>query len=191
MRTILALTIAAALALAASTALAGVRARSPLSLVLQKSDFPAGVQYTVESSDLSGFKPYLQAAGVSYEPASYDATSYSKAKGFLHVAGMVFTTPSVAQARTGFATILAQRNLPFWIGVRTPLALPSYGDQHVARFDPAGGEGQWTVNMMVRKRATLWLLHLVSERRPAISKSEVLATFAALARKQRGRVGNG
>jgi hypothetical protein len=193
MRTIFtwSVTTAVALVLAVSASLAGGSTRSPLSLVLKKSDFPAGMQYKAEPEDLSGFNPYLEAASVSYEPASYDAISHSKAKGLLHVAGMVFTTPSVAQARKGYSTILAKRYLPFWIGASTPLALPSYGDQQVARIDPAGSEGQWTLNMVVRKRATLWLLHLVSERRPAISKTEVLATFNSLARKQRARVGNG
>jgi hypothetical protein len=176
---------------AAGAALAGEVAKQPLSLVLTKADFPAGMRYTVEEDDLSGFEPYLESGGVSYKPASYDAISYSKAKGLLHVAGTVMTTASAAQAKKGFAIIVKQRYLPFWIGVTRQLTVPSYGDQQRARLDPAGGEGQWTLNILVRKGATLWLLHLVSERRPALAKGEVLATFTTLARKQKARVGSG
>lgn len=185
--TVLGLVIALA---PAGTAFAGHGAKQPLSLVLTKADFPAGMSYTVETEDLSGFAPFLESGRVSYEPASYDATSYSKAKGLLHVAGTVMTTASAAQAKKGFATIVKQRYLPFWIGVTRQLSVPSYGDQQLARFDPAGSEGQWTVNIVVRRGSTLWLLHLVSERRPALTKGEVLATFTTLARKQQTRVDN-
>ena len=45
--------------------------------------------------------------------------------------------------------------------------------------------------MLARKRATLWALKVATERRPAISRSEYLASVNAYARKLRGRVGNG
>jgi hypothetical protein len=175
----------------AGAAVASIAAKQPLSLVLKKADFPAGMEYTVEKRDLSGFEPHLESGGVSYEAASYDAMSYSKAKGLLHVAGTVMTTASAAQATKGFGIIVKQRYVPFWIGATKQVTMPPYGDRQLARLDPAGSEGQWTINMVVKKGATLWLLHLVSERRPAVAKSEVLALFTSLARKQKARVGSG
>ena len=60
-----------------------------------------------------------------------------------------------------------------------------------ARLSPAGAEGLWIAAMVVRKRSTLWAMKVASERRPAISKSEFLASVNAYAQKLQARVGNG
>lgn len=185
----LALGLAAVLA-SASAALAGTTAKAPTGLVLQKSDFPPGTTYDLADSDLSGFKPRLQSGGVDYEAATTTALGYSSAKGSLHVVTTVFVTPSVAVAKRAYKLLKPPGREPFWVA-RTPHAVAGYGDEQIARLKTAGGEGIWFVRMLVRKRATVWAFSVMSERRPPLAKSEVLATFQTYAKKQKARVGNG
>lgn len=180
----------AALLASASAALAGETAKAPTSLVLQKADFPSGTMFDLEDSDLSGFKPRLESGGVDYEAATTTAIGYSSAKGSLHVVTTVFVTPSVAMAKKAYKLLKPPGREPFWVA-RTPHAVAGYGDEQIARLKTAGGEGIWFVRMVVRKRATVWAFSVMSERRPALSKSEVLASFQRYATKQKARVGNG
>jgi hypothetical protein len=181
--------VAAAAVLATAT-LAVTTAKDPLRLLLQKSDFPAGVRYEADEGDYTNFKYRLESGGVSFESATFQGNTYTKAKGSLQVTGTVFVTPSVAQARKAFTLAKSPREV-WWIGSQTSLSLPAYGDQQHARLSPAGGEGIWIGNLLVRKRTTLWALKVASERRPAISKAAFLTTLNAYARKQRARVGGG
>lgn len=183
--------VALATALAAATAaLAGGIAKAPTTLILQKSDFPAGTTYVADDSDLSGFKPRLQAGGVDYEAATATALSHSSAKGSLNVTATVFVTPSVSIAKKAFKLLRVGRE-PFWIAGGPPFSVTPYADDQFGRLKTAGSEGIWFARMVFRKRATVWTLHVTSERRPPIAKGEVLAAFNAFARKQRSRVGTG
>ncbi len=174
---------------AVSAAAAGA-AKDPMSLVLRKADFPAGTTYEADDGDYTQFKYRLDAGGVSFESATFQGISSSSAKGSLHVTGSVFVTPSVAQARKGFELMKSRREF-FWASTKRPLSVPSYGDQQYVLHEPAGGEGIWIANLVVRKRGTLWALRVLSERRPAISKAEFLASVKKYAGKQRARVGGG
>ena len=182
-----------ALVLASVCAASGVAAgapKDPMSLVLRKADFPAGTAYEADDGDYTQFKYRLDAGGVSFESATFQGISSTSAKGSLYITGSVFVTPSVAQAKKGF-TLMKSRKEFFWAPTMRSLSLPSYGDQQYVLHDPAGGEGIWTANVVVRNRATLWALRVLSERRPAISKAEFLASVNTYARKQRARVGGG
>jgi len=183
--------VAVSVLVPASAALAGGSAQAPTAKILQKSDFPAGTTYDADDSDLSGFKPRLRSAGVEYEAATATGMQYSSAKGALNVTATVFVTPSVAVARKAFRLLKPPGREPFWLGGGRPLAVPRYGDEQLGRLKQPSGAGIWFARMVVRKRATVWTLHLTSERRPPLAKSAVLTAFNAFARKQRARVGNG
>jgi hypothetical protein len=116
--------------------------------------------------------------------------SYTSTKGELQVSGTVLVISSAAQAKKAFTIAKSPREV-WWLGTEGPLALPSFGDQQTARISPAGSEGMWIVDLLVRKRSTVWALKVVSEHQPAISKADLLATVGTFARKQRARVGNG
>ena len=175
----------------AGAVFAGVSAKAPTALILQKSDFPAGTTYDADDSDLSGFKPRLQAGGVDYEAATATALRYSSAKGSLNVVSIVFVTPSIAQAKQAFKLLRPPASGTFWVAGGTPLPAAAYGDEQVGRLKTAGSEGIWFARIVVRKRATVWALSVSSERRPPRAKSEVLAEFASFARKQKARIGSG
>jgi hypothetical protein len=186
-----ALTGAAVLVLA-GTVSAGVAAKPPTALILQKADFPAGTVYDADDSDLSGFKPRLEAGGVDYEAATATGLGSSSGKGSLNVVATVFVTPSVAQAKKAFALLRPPGGrLPFWITGGAPITGAAYGDEQVSRLKTAGTEGIWFARIVVRKRATVWALHVTSERRPPLAKNEVLAAFTTYARKLKTRIGNG
>lgn len=184
------LVITLGVAVVAATASASVAAGDPIGLILKKSDFPAGTMYEADDSDYPLYKDRLDAAGVSFESATFQAISSSSTKGSTQVTGSVLVTPSVAQAKKGFTLMKSPKEF-WWASTKRPLTLPSYGDQQHALHDPAGGEGIWIAHLVVRKRATLWALRVIHERRPAISKAEFLASVKTYARKQRARVGAG
>ena len=177
-------------AVCAVSAVAASVAKDPMGLVLRKADFPAGTTFEADDGDYTQFRYRLEAGGVSFESATFQGISYSSAKGSLHVTGTVFVTPTVAQARKGF-TLMKSRREFFWASTERPLSVPSFGDQQYVLHDPAAGEGIWIANLVVRKRATLWALRVLHERRPAISKAEFLASMRTYAHKQRARVGGG
>lgn len=190
MRVAMTLAVLLMSAVCAASAVAASAAKDPLSLVLRKADFPAGATYEADDGDYTQFRYRLDSGGVSFESATFQGISYSSTKGSLHVTGSVFVTPSAAQAKKGF-TLVKSRKEFFWAPTKRPLSLPSYGDQQYVLHDPAGGEGIWTANVVVRKRATLWALRVLSERRPAVSRAAFLASVKTYASKQRARVGGG
>lgn len=185
--TLVALVVAAG---CAGSALGASVAKDPMSLILRKADFPACTVYEADDGDYTQFEYPLEAGGLAFESATFQCISYSSAKGSLHVTGSAFVTPSLAQARKGFK-LMSSRKASWWAATTRPVSLPSYGDQQYALHDPAGGEGIWIANVVVRKHATLWALRVLHERRPAISKSAFLASVNSYARKLRARVGNG
>jgi hypothetical protein len=182
--------ICAVVLVPAGAGAAGGAAKPPTALILQKSDFPAGTTYDADDSDLSGFKPRLQAAGIEYEAATATGLHHTSAKGSLNVTATVFAVPSVPMAKKAFKLLKVGRE-PFWSAGGAPFSVRPYADEQFGRLKPAGSEGIWFARMVFRKRATVWTLHVTSERRPPIAKSDVLAAFNAFARKQQSRVGAG
>ena len=191
-----ALAIAAAAAAAAVTgALAATAAKDPSTLILRKADFAAGADYDSNDNDDRGIDNALDARGLDVESASYLGATYSKTKGFLQVSGAVWTPSSVAKAKKVFAIVKKERAAFFRrIGSmkQTIAVRPSYGNQQFARFDPAGGEGIASMELLVRRNSVVWLLYVNVERRPNIpKKAEVLAQLRKYATKQKRRIGSG
>ena len=182
-----------AAAAAAAGALAAPVAKDPSSLILRKSDFARGADYDASSGDDIGIGDKLSAASIEWDAASYLGATYSKKKGFLQVSGAVFTTGSAARAKKGF-TIAKKVRDTFWKSIGSsakPIPVPSFGDQQFARYDPPGGEGIGTIELLVRRNTVVWLLHITLERRPAAPKAELLADLKKFASKQKARVGAG
>ena len=109
------------------------------------------------------------------------------------VIGVVLTVASVQQARKGFAIAKQERDAWWKLVGEAPrrISVPSYGDQHYARHDPAGGEGIGVMELLVRTRTFIWLLNVQVERRPAAPKAQLLAELKKYAQKQQRRVGAG
>jgi hypothetical protein len=178
---------------AATGALAAPFAKDPSSLILRKSDFPAKADYDSSSGDDIGIGDKLSAARVEWDAAGYLGATYSKKKGFLQVSGVVFTLPSAAEAKKAL-TIAKKVRDTFWkkfSGPTKPIQVGSYGDRQFARYDPAGGEGIGTIELLVRRNTVMWLLNLKLERRPAAPKAELLADLKKFAAEQKARVGKG
>jgi hypothetical protein len=109
------------------------------------------------------------------------------------VSGIVLTVASPAEAQRVFAITrrardrITRRVAAPW----TTVSLPSYGDQQRALIDPPGNEGIAIAELIVRKRTTVWVLHVTLERRPKPPVSELVADLKRFATKQRARVGAG
>ncbi len=109
------------------------------------------------------------------------------------VIGVVLTVAGVQQARKGFVIAKQERDAWWKLVGEAPrrISVPSYGDQHYARHDPAGGEGIGVMELLVRTRTFIWLLNVQVERRPAAPKAQLLAELKRYAQKQQRRVGAG
>jgi hypothetical protein len=161
-------------------------------MILRQADVPGG-GYEADDDLDEYLKTALQAAGLSGRVATYYATTFSKSKGFVQVSGIVLTVASAADARKVFAiTKLARDRFGKRIGSDwTTVSLPSFGDQQRALIDPPGNEGIAHAELIVRKRAAVWLLYLTLERRPKPPVSELVTDLKGFATKQKQRVGAG
>lgn len=183
----------AGLALVVSlTATAATAVKDPSRMILRKADIGAS-GYEVGDDLDSYLRRPLQAAGLSGRVATYYATSFTNAKGFVTVSGIVLTVVSAPEARRVFAiTTQARDRFPGraprdW----KPLRLRSYGEQQRALVNPPGEEGIAIAELIVRKNTSVWLLYVVLERRPKPPVDEVVADLERLASKQKQRVGAG
>jgi hypothetical protein len=176
-------------------ALAATAPKDPTTLILRKADFAAGANYDSNDNDDRGIDNALDARGLDVEAASYLGATYSRTKGFLQVSGAVWTPANVAEAKKVFAIVKKERGALFRrIGSmkQTVAVRPSYGNQQFARYDPAGGEGIASMELLVRRNSVVWLLYVNVERRPNIpKKAEVVAQLRKYAAKQKRRVGAG
>jgi hypothetical protein len=176
--------VAAAVATLCGSALAASAAQSPLTLVLGKSEFPAGARY--HSGLMPGsFSQGLRALGVSAQGAYVSvqiATGTAKYRG---VDSFVVTTGSAGQARTAFKAFKQE----LAIGDTSPLRLPSYGDEQLALLQaPKLGLG---ASLLVRKNRVVWQLELGGGGLQVMSRATLLAELQKYARKQKTRVGAG
>jgi hypothetical protein len=190
-RTIALVIIAAAVATA--SALAAPAGKDPMQLILRKADMPAGASYDTSTGMDILTEGKLEAQGVVADAASYQGARYSKARGMLQISGTVYTTTSAANGTKLFSVVKNVRN-GFWKtvgGGKAKITVPSYGNQQFARLDPAGSEGVWIMELLVRKNTVVWLLNVKLDRRPAAPKAELLGQVQKYARKQKLRVGSG
>jgi hypothetical protein len=183
--------LAVIVAVAVTTA-AAAAIKDPSVMILRQADIRAS-QYEA-GDDLDEYlRTPLKAAGLSGLVATYYGTTFSKQKGFLQVSGIVLTVASPAEARRVFTITnrardrVTRRVASEW----TTVSLPSYGDQQRALIDPPGNEGIAIAELSVRKRTTVWFLHVTLERRPKPPVSELVGDLKRLAAKQKLRVGAG
>jgi hypothetical protein len=186
------LVLAVAMAVTAS-AWATTAAKDPAQLLLRQADFPAGTTYDADTGIDVLIDGKLEARGVDADAANYVGATYSNAKGFLQVSGIVYATASSAKATTAFSVLKKDRDA-WWKkfgGGKARISVPSYGAQQFARHDPAGNEGIGIIELLVRKNTVVWLLTAKIERRPAVQTAILLAELKKYALKQKQRVGSG
>ena len=162
-------------------------------MILRQADIASNATYEADDDLDEYLKTPLKAAGLSGLVATYFGATFSEQKGFVKVSGIVLTVASPADARQVFAiTKLARDRITKRVASQwTTVSLPSYGDQQRALIDPPGNEGIAIAELVVRKRTTVWLLHLTLERRPKPPVSELVADLKRFATKQQQRVGAG
>jgi len=122
------------------------------------------------------------------------ASTYSKAKGFEQVSGVVIAVANPSGARKAFRIVKRARvGLIARIGKDDwrALSLPRHGDEHAARVSLPGNEGLGAVELVVRKQRVVWLLVLNLARRPKPPVAEIVADTRGYAAKQQRRVGAG
>jgi hypothetical protein len=171
-RTVLAAFAAVVAATMATTALAASAAKNPKTLVLQKSDFPAGARlikkYSAGASSSGGAGYY----------ATYQYKSGAKTRQ-LSSSALVFKGASLAT--TAFKYFKSDT-----IKTATKLTLPKYGDEQFATFlGLDGGE------LFVRKNTVVWSLKIEYDIDIGLTKAEALAELKRYAPKQMKRVGSG
>ena len=197
MKGLILLLVALAAALAASGAGAAMTERDASTIILRQADF-RGWSYDSSTSIQQSLKQSLIAAGVHGNTAEYTAIGTSKPGGLLTVGGNVFVLQNAAQARKTFpilkrwwfkALTLDRGNDVVVLGGSS---LPKLGDQQYAHHDPAGNEGISNTLLIVRKKATVWVLHVSLSRLPKIpTKDEMLGTTRKYGLLQKARVGQG
>jgi hypothetical protein len=159
-------------AVMATTALAASTLKDPKTLVLQKSDFPAGARlikkYTAGGATSGGATYY-----VTYR---YKAGSKTRQ---LSSSAIVFKSRGAAVA--GFRYFKSDT-----IKTATKLTLPKYGDEQFATFlGLDGGE------LFVRKNTVVWSLKIDYDLDIGLTKPEAIAELKRYAPKQMKRVGSG
>lgn len=166
-RTILAAVAALVAATTATTALAASTAKDPKTLVLQKSDLPAGARVTARYTDAMG-----------------------------HVVTYRYKTGSKQAELSSFVAVLPSRKLAVAafrefrtdvLDIERKLDLPKYGDEQVAGYLPIT-DGQ----LVVRKGNTVWALLLGAVvGTPELTIAEAIAEFKRYGPKAMKRVGSG
>jgi hypothetical protein len=190
------LAAATALAIAAS-ALATSAATDPSKLVLQRKDFPAHSDFEASpGADGFNLRPALDAVkGLDAGLDGYVGATFSDKKGLLTVRGAVVTTASVAKAKQAFDASLKARQ-SFWKLLSAKYkpfsGAPSFGEQQLAFLKTPTPVTDGSIDIVVRKHATVWLLEvLVSDRQPPPSVSELVGDLKTYAGKQKSRIGAG
>jgi hypothetical protein len=190
----LAAAFAGALAVVMATAASAVTAvKDPSRMILRQADVASSGTYEADDDLDEYLETPLKAAGLSGLVATYFGATFSEQKGFVKVSGIVLTVASPAEARRVFAiTKRARDRITRRVGASwTTVSLPSYGDQQRALIDPPDNEGIAVAELIVRKRTTVWFLHVTLERRPKPPVSELVDDLRRFASKQKARVGAG
>lgn len=169
-RTVLAAFAAVVAATMATTALAASSAKNPKTLVLQKSDFPAGARvinkYTAGGASGAGAGYYV----------TYRYKSGSKTR---ELASFVLVAKSSSLAGALFREL--KTDIP-----RTKLVLPKYGDEQLAGFQGLDGG-----TLIVRRNTVVWSLKIEYDIDIGLTKPEAIAELKRYAPKQMKRVGSG
>jgi hypothetical protein len=150
-----------------TTALAVSAAKDPKTLVLQKSDFPAGARLTAKHADAMGYLVTYR-----YKTGSKQA----------ELSSFVVLLPSRKLAVAMFRELRTDV-----LDIERKLSLPKYGDEQIAGYLPIT-DGQ----LIVRKGNTVWALLLGAVvGTPELTIAEAIAEFKRYGPKARKRVGSG
>ena len=169
--------------IAAASALAVSAPRSPLTVVLRPSDFPAQADPVDAGPMPASFARKLRGIRAVGRGAQYFASIPFGPERSQTVYGLVVTTPSVAEARKVFAW---QKRTEMKPGRgESALSLPGFGDEQVAL---ASGEAD-SGSLLVRRATTVWRLEVAADGRLSLSPPRVRDELAKYAAKQRDRIG--
>jgi hypothetical protein len=170
-----------AMVVCAVPATAASHARDPLTLVLQRSDFPAKTTWsqlrhpTMERS--------YSRAGLQARVAGYYAEIPRGSTELTLVSGDISVFAGAAQARRAFSSFKAH---PAYM---KPVRVPSYGDEQVALIQTSAAGPR--VELRVRRGAVIWRLAVVGSGTESLTKAQVLTTLNTYAPKQKRRIGSG
>ena len=131
-----------ALVLAATALAVPSAAPDPSRLVLARSDFPAGTQYSGQDMPASYIKA-LAKSGIKAKAKSYYVDFHSGHS----VSGIVTTTEATSQAAKLYKFSKADM-----LSKRTEIRLPRYGDEQIALVTKHADK----VELLVRKNRAVW-----------------------------------
>jgi hypothetical protein len=171
-RTILAAVAALVAATMTTTALAANTLKDPKTMVLQKSDFPAGARL---------IKKYTQGASSSGGAVYYATYQYKSGAKTRQLSSSALVLKSGSLATTAFKHYKSDI-----IKAATKLTLPKYGDEQFATFlGLDGGE------LVVRKNTVVWSLKIEYDIDIGLTKPQAIAELKRYAPKAMKRVGSG
>jgi hypothetical protein len=159
-------------------------AKDPLSLVLQRADFPAKTKLT--SARYPSIDKALAAAGLQGKSADCLAEIPRGGTEALLVSGRVVVFPNTAQASRMFAQY--KRDLALDLKLARTVRLPAYGDEQSAFFQTKPG-----VRGDIRARfgAVVWRVEIRWVGTEKHTRAQTLAELKTYATKLKRRVGNG
>jgi hypothetical protein len=184
MRVAATLVALAAVAACAASASAGSAAKSPLALVLQRSDFPAKTRWT--AARYPAIEKSLAVAGFQAKAADYLAEIPRGSTETLFVGGRVMVLPSAAEARRLFAAY--KQDLALQLKLARTVRLRAYGDEQSAFAQSKPGT---RADLRVRKGAVVWRVEIKWGGVETFTRTQALAELQIYASKLKRRIGAG
>ena len=179
--TLVALVAAAVCAVSAS---AGGDAKNPLSLVLQRSNFPAKTRWT--AARYPSIEKSLADAGFQAKAADYLAEIPRGSTETLFVSGRVMVLSSAAEARRLFAQY--KQDLALQLKLARLVRLRAYGDEQSAFTQSKPGT---RADLRVRKGAVVWRVEIKWGGVEKFTRAQALVELQTYAAKLKRRVGAG
>jgi hypothetical protein len=177
------LTVLVAAALIVSAASTGAT-KDPLSLVLQRSDFPAKTKW--RAARYASVDKSLAAAGFKAKSADYSAEIPRGPTETLFVSGRVVVLASAAEARRLFAQY--RRDIALDLKLARAVRLPAYGDEQSAFTQTNPGV---RADLRVRTGATVWRVEVRWGGVEKLTVAQALKELRTYATKLQRRVGRG
>jgi len=174
----------AAAAICATSALAGSAEKSPLTLVLQRSDFPAKTRWT--AARYPATEKSLAAFGFQAKVAEYLAEIPRGSTDTLFVGGRVMVLARATEARRLFAGYKQDPALRAKLARTVRLA--PYGDEQSAFVQSNPGT---RADLRVRKGAVVWRVEIRWGGVEKFTRAQALAELRTYATKLKRRVGAG
>jgi hypothetical protein len=153
----------------------------PLTLVLQKSDFPSGTAWVSGAMRADGLLG-LRELGAAPRGGAFFNTAMPVAQGSEGVYGELREFPSKAHARKGFAFLRA--------GMKplTPFAAPRFGDAQVTNMKRGPAP---IAEVLVLRNRTVWSIMVRADQFYAISMARARSELVKYAGLQQQHVGGG